>query len=290
MSTASPTQWRITHQLCYEYDRPVFLEPIIVRLCPRNDQIQRLLAFDLDLGPTPAGVTRILDPHDNQATVIWFEDMHERFDLCSRATVRISSHQPFAYLLTDAAAERLPVAYDATLTGSLAVYRERCDNALAIDALVAEMRAESSDHTLEYLRLLVVNIPKRCGQVHREDGVPHPPSQTLESGEGSCRDLAVLFMELCRSVGLAARFVSGYCTLPSLHETTELHAWAEVYLPGAGWRGYDPTVGVATADQHIVVAAAADPINAAPTHGTYRGTAQSQFGYEIRIEPDSDDR
>ena len=86
-------------------------------------------------------------------------------------------------------------------------------------------------------------------------------------------------------MGLAARFVSGYCSITTLHQANELHAWAEVYLPGGGWRGYDPTLGVATSHQHIALATAAEPEGAAPTEGDYRGTdATSAFDYEIRIE------
>lgn len=179
--------------------------------------------------------------------------------------------------------------YPPTMALPLAIFRQRTDTAPPVDALAQALQQQAGGQTLEYLRQLVLHLPNHCTQIHREGGDPWPASQTLACGEGSCRDLTVLFMELCRAVGLAARFVSGYCTIESLGQASELHAWAEVYLPGAGWRGYDPTAGVATSHQHIALATAADAANAAPTQGTYRGTdAESWFEYDIRIEPEGE--
>ncbi|MFA9477601.1 transglutaminase N-terminal domain-containing protein [Phycisphaerales bacterium AB-hyl4] len=282
-------RYLITHQLCYRYDRPVFFEPTVVRVCPRHDHIQELLSFDVEVKPTPAGMTSILDAHDNRASVIWFNDMHEQLWLQSKACVKIRPYNPFAFLLTHPEADRLPVAYSPDSAPVLAVYRQRSDTAEAIDALARELQQKAGGQTLEYLRQLVTHIPDHCQQVHRDVGAPWPASETLVRGEGSCRDLTLLFMELCRAMGMAARFVSGYCTIESLGQTHELHAWAEVYLPGAGWRGYDPTAGVATAEQHIALAVAADAVNAAPSDGRYRGTdATSEFEYEVQIEVEKD--
>ena len=107
--------------------------------------------------------------------------------------------------------------------------------------------------------------------VVRPHGAALSPEATWGERTGACRDLAPLFNEVCRLVGLPARFVSGYGYSDFLDER-HLHAWSEVYLPGAGWRGFDPTIGLAVADRHIAVAAARDPEDTAPTSGTYRGT------------------
>jgi len=106
----------------------------------------------------------------------------------------------------------------------------------------------------------------------------------LRAGRGSCRDLAVLFIEACRTLNIPSRFVSGYGV--SLDETTdhELHAWAEVYLPGAGWRGFDPSIGLAITERHLAVAVGATPELAAPTSGAFRGEAESWLETEIEIE------
>ena len=96
------------------------------------------------------------------------------------------------------------------------------------------------------------------------------PEETVARGAGACRDLAVLFVECCRAMGLAARFVSGYAYTDDV-TPAEMHAWGEVYLAGGGWRGYDPSRGLAAGDQHVTLAAAADPVDAAPVVGTFRG-------------------
>ncbi|MEX0653479.1 MAG: transglutaminase family protein [Phycisphaeraceae bacterium] len=280
-------QFSITHALRYRYDRPVFFEPMLIRLCPRHDHAQHLLAFDLQITPTPTGSTQILDAHDNRTRVIWFNGTHEQMQIQSTSQIRMLETSPFDYLVTERGAEQLPVEYGPALVPPLMVFRQRADHDRTVDRLADELRQEAAGQTLEYLRRLVRHIPDQCTQIHREQGNPWPASRTLARREGSCRDLTLLFMELCRAVGLAARFVSGYCTIESLNQANELHAWAEVYVPGGGWRGYDPTVGVATSGEHIALAVAADPGNAAPTFGNYRGTdAVSEFDYEIRIQPE----
>jgi transglutaminase-like putative cysteine protease len=121
--------------------------------------------------------------------------------------------------------------------------------------------------------------------VGRPDGDPQTPAETLAGRTGACRDTAMLYVEACRSLGMAARFVSGY----SMHHPPEvseheLHAWAEVYLPGGGWRGYDPSLGLAVADGHVVLAAAPDHRLAAPVSGRYRGTGvASTMRYTVEL-------
>ena len=118
----------------------------------------------------------------------------------------------------------------------------------------------------------------------REEGPAQEPDETLSRKKGSCRDFVVLFTEAARSMGFAARFVSGYTEGDLSLMQNHLHAWAEVYLPGGGWRGYDPTLGLAVADRHVVVSSGATPLEAAPVTGSFRGTgAEAIMGYEISI-------
>jgi transglutaminase-like putative cysteine protease len=120
----------------------------------------------------------------------------------------------------------------------------------------------------------------------RLDGAPLTPEQTLAGRSGACRDTAMLYVVACRSQGLAARFVSGY----SMHhpeEVTEheLHAWAEVYVSGGGWRAYDPSLGLAVADGHVTLAAAPDHVLAAAVSGSYRGSGVgSELAYAVRVQ------
>jgi transglutaminase-like putative cysteine protease len=138
---------------------------------------------------------------------------------------------------------------------------------------------------------LADTIHQQFDHVGRLDGDPFEPAACLTAQRGACRDTAMLYVAACRSLGLAARFVSGY----SMHhppEVTEheLHAWAEVYLPGAGWRGYDPSLGLAVADGHVVLAAAPDHRLAAAVSGRYRGTGvASQLAYRVVVQASASD-
>jgi transglutaminase-like putative cysteine protease len=134
-------------------------------------------------------------------------------------------------------------------------------------------------------RLLQQRIAESCQYIVREVGDPLPAEVTLTQRKGSCRDLTVLFMEACRALGIAARFLSGY-HVPLTDQIHRLHAWAEVYLPGGGWRGYDPTAGLAVGDPHIVVAAGSTPRMAAPISGSFRGeNITATLEVEIQLRP-----
>jgi transglutaminase-like putative cysteine protease len=132
------------------------------------------------------------------------------------------------------------------------------------------------------LNALNQKIYKSCGYLLRIDGAPWPPGVTWSKKSGSCRDLAVLFMEVCRSIGLAARFVSGYEAGVESPERY-LHAWAEVFLPGAGWRGYDPTHGLVVADGHIVLAAAPRQQQTMPIEGQVQGKVVAEKMTELLL-------
>jgi transglutaminase-like putative cysteine protease len=140
----------------------------------------------------------------------------------------------------------------------------------SVTSFAESVRREVHAKTIPFLTTLNQRIAQRCRPAVRLEGDPQSPAFTLREGTGACRDLAVLFIDACRAVGLAARFVSGYYGGPTQVEQRYLHAWAEVFLPGAGWRGFDPLQGLAVADQHVPVAAAATPQAAAPIDGSLR--------------------
>ncbi|MEW5819268.1 MAG: transglutaminase family protein, partial [Cyanobacteriota bacterium] len=114
-----------------------------------------------------------------------------------------------------------------------------------------------------------------------------PPTETLKTCQGSCRDMAILFVDACRSMGMAARFVSGYQETDPCKKDANLHAWAEVYIPGGGWRGYDPSTGLLVTDKHVIIAASSNPLNTIPVSGTFRADdATSEMNFSITIETD----
>ncbi len=281
--------FHIRHELEYGYERPVFLEPMTVRLTPRQDPAQRLLRHSVTVEEEADGCSRILEADGSEVLVLWFERMRDRLNLTVESVVQTSRVNPFDWIVTHPATLRLPASYPAAETASLAPCR-----AGAIDPLVAGWAAEQADAaggaTTVFLLQLAEAIHTGFHHVGRPEGEPMVPAETLATRTGACRDTAMLYVAACRSQGLAARFVSGY----SMHHPPEvseqeLHAWAEVYVPGGGWRGYDPSLGLAVADGHVVLAAAPDHDLAAPVTGTYRGTGvESRMRYTVQLKAGPD--
>lgn len=275
---------RIQHQLRYTYDRPVFLEPMTLRLTPRQDAAQRLLQHELHVSPSPQGETRTIEPDGTDARCLWIADQHDALVVSCDSIVETLRTNPFDYLVTHHEAMTLPAHYPPVLIPVLAPYRID-ENDTSIRQWTADVREHAQHTTDQFLPALTQEIYSTFHIINRPDGDPFTPRQTLADRSGACRDVAMLFIAACRSQGLAARFVSGY----SLHhppEVTEheLHAWVEVYLPGGGWRGYDPSLGLAVADGHIALASGPDHQLAAPITGSFRGTgARSTLEYDISL-------
>jgi transglutaminase-like putative cysteine protease len=284
--------FNIEHVTNYRFSRPVFLEPHQFRFQPRNDPAQRLLRFDLAIEPAPAGTTQSLDADGNLVTMAWFNDLHTEMSIRATSEVETLRENPFDYLLTPEN-RRLPIGYQPWEQVQLAAACRRANVPTTCDPvreLAEKLRDAAGNELVSFLTRLSTTIYDRFQRVRRDSGPAWPAATTMEQRQGACRDLAVLFMDACRSLGIAARFVSGYQegfgTPGALGDNErDLHAWAEVYLPGAGWRGYDPTHGLAVADHHVAIAAAPDPANAAPVTATYRGdNVSAELHAEVSIE------
>ncbi|QNN20940.1 transglutaminase family protein [Planctomycetales bacterium ZRK34] len=275
----------ITHTITYRYSRPVFLEPKTVRLRPRCNAYQKLKEFTLDIDPAPAGRCDHIDAVGNGATLLWFSDLHGSMTITARSQVRTLLINPFDYLVTPPEALSLPMVYPLSYAGALSPYLFRAAPCQAVNTMARRILDENDDNTQAFVNAMMLELNREYEQIIRHEGDAWPAAKTIELKRGSCRDLAVLYIDACRSVGLAARFVSGYKHFVDSIDAGELHAWVEVYIPGAGWRGYDPSEGVVVADRHIALAADAEPAGAAPTTGTFRGTgATSHIDYHIRID------
>lgn len=276
---------RIRHTLSYTYDRPVFLEPTTVRLTPRQDPTQRLCEHELSVSPEPTGSTWSIEQDGTAARMLWFSGKHAALSIETSSVVQTLRDNPFDALITHAPAAVLPAVYPVDVARVLGPALEGAVDP-EVRAWAAGIAEASGRQTLTFLTNLTDRIFADFRMVTRDEGDPMTPARTLAERRGACRDVAILFIAACRSQGLAARFVSGY----SIHgppEITEqeLHAWAEVYLPGAGWRGYDPSLGLATSDGHIALASSPAHELAAPTTGSYRGTgATSGMVYSISID------
>lgn len=258
----------IIHRTQYAYSSPVVLEPHCLRVRPRYDPLLDVHAFDLEMDPWPAGMSEYVDLDGNSVLRVWFTEPVTKLFLRARMVVETRRSDPFAFLL-QASATSLPIRWSLRDDQQLAVYRMRRHPSRPVDDLVAELIDEVGGVTTLFLTGLARRIAASCRQVRRPTGEPNTPSITLMRQSGACRDLAVLFVDAARAAGLPARFVSGYTVAEASDPT--LHAWAEVYLPGAGWLGFDPTQGLAVADCHVAMAAAADPRDASMLEGSFLG-------------------
>ncbi len=279
-------RFQVSHVTKHHYNRPVFLEPHTIRLHPRADPFQRVLGFTIDVTPRPTQLAAVLDPQGNSIHHAWFEDLTESLTVRVHFDVETLLKNPFGYLLTDERYGRLPLEYAPEIETLVAMYRGAAPgSAGAVGDFARSIAGEAQHRTIPWLTTLNQRIYEISEVEIREDGDPQPAEQTLATRTGACRDLTVLFMECCRSLGLAARFVSGYQEGDEDTDRRYMHAWAEVYLPGGGWRGFDPTHGIAVSDRHVAVAAGPTPATAAPISGSFRGTgALARMEADLQME------
>ncbi|WP_298035916.1 transglutaminase family protein [uncultured Desulfuromonas sp.] len=281
-------RFRVHHVTRYLYSRPVFLEPHIVRLRPREDPLQRLLHFDMELLPRPVGLVQGLGPEGSPLAQAWFEGLTESLEIRTRFEAQTLCTNPFDFLLADPAVASLPASYPPALRKSLSGCLEGGGGTPEVADFARAVCREAGGGTLPFLVGLAGRIYESFRVVLRHEGPPHPPEKTLALRQGSCRDLAVLFIAACRCQGLAARFVSGYQQGDADSRERHMHAWAEVFLPGGGWRGFDPTHGMAVAEGHLALTASHEPLEASPVSGTIRGNgseARMEYRIELAVEP-----
>jgi transglutaminase-like putative cysteine protease len=275
--------YAIRHRTVYEFEPAVHLEPHVLRFRPRSDPSQQAEGFTLAVSPQPAGLSAGIDLSSNAFTVAWFDGTTKKLVIDATARVTTTRANPFDYLILPGGLDPLPW----TVPDPAAVPFLLRETGAGEDpvARFAGKIARSTDTVVPFLGALQDSIYSTAKVYIRDEGDPNPVSETLATRTGSCRDLAVLFIDCCRAQGIPARFVSGYQEGDPAQDRRDLHAWAEAWIPGAGWRGYDPTLGLVVADRHIPVAAAAHPSDAAPVRGTFRGKPESvAMSYEIEID------
>jgi uncharacterized protein (DUF2126 family)/transglutaminase-like putative cysteine protease len=265
------------HRTHYRYDRLVTLGPQVVRLRPAPHSRTRILSYSLRVAPANHFINWQQDPQANYLARLVFPEPTREFCVEVDLVAEMAVFNPFDFFL-EPSAERFPFAYDAELQRELAPYLVRLPSTPAfqryLDAIPRSPRA-TADFLVSLNQLLSRDI---AYLIRLEPGV-QTPEETLTLASGSCRDSAWVLVQLLRGLGLAARFVSGYLIQltadvksidgPSGTERdfTDLHAWCEVYLPGAGWIGLDPTSGLLAGEGHIPLACSPEPGSAAPISG-----------------------
>lgn len=276
----------VDHSTLYRYNASISLEPHMFRFRPRTNSAQKLLAFDLAIDPVPAGTTECLDQDGNLAINAWFNTPTQQLSLRSRFTVELLRENPFDYLLIGESLT-LPLWYREPLCTALAPYRNATLIADSVKQYAQSIAAGAQGNALWFLTALTKDVFQTCRQVVRPTGAPWLSERTLAAREGSCRDLTVLFCDACRVMGIAGRFVSGYECATANSQDPYMHAWAEVYLPLIGWRGYDPSRGLAVSNAHVAVAAGFDHDLAAPVSGAYSGASDSEMITSLSLSVDS---
>jgi uncharacterized protein (DUF2126 family)/transglutaminase-like putative cysteine protease len=290
----------LTHATRYRYDRAVSLAPHVVRLRPAPHCRTSIPSYSLRIKPEEHFLNWQQDPFGNHQARLAFTRPARELTVEVDLIAEMSTINPFDFFV-DSYAETYPFAYEATLAGELAPYREAviAANGPRVGALVDDMRAgpaRSGRKSIDVLVDINREVSRRLRyDIRMEPGV-FDPEETLVRGHGSCRDFAWLEVALLRRLGYAARFVSGYSIQlkPDIaaidgpsgvsEDAADLHAWTEVYLPGAGWIGMDPTSGLLAGEGHIPLACTALPATAAPISGSYSFAASSAQGSEIGEE------
>jgi transglutaminase-like putative cysteine protease len=271
---------RLVHVTRCDYSEPVSFAPHALYLRPRETPRQRLHHHTLEITPTARRIATH-DPLDNALDWAFFapENPATKLEFRSELLVETLDSNPFDFYLKPSALT-FPFTYDATEQAALASYLTPRVDSPAPEFLrdwLGQRLSSAPTETVPYLMALTTAVQRALVYTRRDEQGVQSSAQTLARGTGSCRDYAVLLMELCRALGLAARFVSGYLYEPAASGARpafppSMHAWAEVYLPGAGWRGLDPTRGIFCDDAFVRVAHAPVAEHVNPIQGTSYGS------------------
>jgi transglutaminase-like putative cysteine protease len=286
----------IRHVTIYRYRQPVAFGEHRMMLRPRDSHDQKVIEASLDISPEPSSLCFTEDAFGNHVAIARFDGSSSELSFESIVSVE---HSPAnADLDLAQAAGDFPVDYSALEMPELAhcIQRHHPDPHDEVGRWARQfLHASGSIGTLELLVRLSQGIHQGFLYRRREAKGIQQPVETLRLGHGSCRDFALLMIEAARSLGLAARFASGYLAVPfepdeepastgavdRAHGAT--HAWAQVYLPGAGWIDFDPTSGSVGKATLVTVAVVQDPDEALPLHGTFIGSASDPLGMEVRV-------
>lgn len=278
---------RILHRTYYNFSGPVVLGTHYLRLRPREGHQLRIESSKLTITPA-ATVSWQGDVEGNSIASAEFQGTASQLAIESELVVQQFNENPFDFLVAGYAVD-FPFAYPPDDWPLLAPYATPPGQAAdpAVTRWVAGLRSGNARvQTVDLLLRMAQRIHRELRYGVREEPGVQPPATTLALGTGSCRDFAALFIAAARQLGLAARFVSGYLHAPpSFFDYGSTHAWAEVYLPGAGWKGVDPTIGLLTGPDHIPVAVGRLPDSVPPVSGSFTGIGGAGMSVGVWVTP-----
>jgi transglutaminase-like putative cysteine protease len=275
---------RIIHHTTYHYTQPVRFGPHRVMMRPREGHDVRMVGARVVIEPT-AIVRWLRDVEDNSVAILTFAEPAPRLSILAEADVDLSEDNPIECLI-DPNARSFPFQYDPEEQVELVPYRlpSYPYDGPALHHWLRELYQPGQlIDTYKLLHRLNTHIYQSLRYAARDTHGVQLPHETLARGSGSCRDYAVLMMEAARHWGFGARFVSGYIQMSEgQHGAT--HAWTEIYLPGAGWRGFDPTNNKLVGSEHISVAVAREQEKAMPLSGSWEGPSGAFERLEVSVQ------
>ena len=278
-------RYKIVHRTYYNFSAAVRLEPHALRLRPREGHELRIESSSLKIAP-PATLRWHRDVDDNSVAIATFDSPASQLSIESEVIIQQYNRAPLDFLVADYAVN-YPFEYRAEDRVVLLPYMKVATHETMgpmTEWLKNVWQPGEGLQTYALLQRLSGHIHETLTYQIREEPGVHTPEKTLSCGTGSCRDFACLFMEAARRLGLASRFVSGYLYAPpSTANFGATHAWAEVYLPGAGWKGFDPTIGEVVGTNHVAVAVARLPDSVPPVAGSFVGPAGASLDVGVWV-------
>ncbi|MEY4298214.1 MAG: hypothetical protein RLZZ423_1393 [Cyanobacteriota bacterium] len=277
---------RLIHRFDYRYSKPVLLGPHRFCLRPRPQGFQRLIDYRLELSPDPSQLYDLLAAGGDTITRARFLGDTRSFSVVATSEVE-TFMPPLIEACLDPEMAQLPVPIgrlNPDLLSNLQGWLPNGQHDAAAVDLAQEALMGSDGSSLNFLQQLIEIIQDRVKYTQRHVGPAWPAGRTLKERVGSCRDLAMLMIECCRSIGLPARFVSGYHLVEPRPERYDLHAWTEVYLQGAGWRGFDASGKGAVDDRYIPVVSSSKSDLTAAVSGSFSGPPGVKSTLEWQIE------
>src|SRR5471030_1268790 len=281
------------HRTTYTYDRLVALGPQIVRLRPAPHSRTPILSYSLTVEPKDHFINWQQDPQGNYLARLVIPEKTKKFEVTIDLVANMAVTNPFDFFL-EPEAETYPFAYDASLTEEIAPFRKVEAPGPLLQAWLAKVDRTTKMRTIDFLVGLNARLQQEIGYIVRLEPGIQTFEKTLDSAKGSCRDTGWLLVAILRHLGFAARFASGYLIQLKPDEKplegpegptgdfTDLHAWCEVYLPGAGWIGLDPTSGLLAGEGHIPLACTPEPLSAAPIEGAVE-KSEVEFEHEMKV-------
>ena len=271
-------RFSVHHQTIYRYAKPVALASHVLRFAPRPEGV-RMLSRELTIEPAPVHRHEATDVFGNLETRVNFNGFSEQLRIDSRFVLETLAAPPSEGFV----APRLPWPFAAGDPNAVYLASQPID--VMVGAFTYDLARRADANALVFLDSLNQALYTQVRHEIRPDGAAMRPEETLAAGAGACRDVTMLFIAACRALGIPARFVSGYQSEADTPDgKRHLHAWPQAFVPGLGWRGWDPTHGLEVGEGHVALCVAPDQAATMPVEGGYFGEAvASTLSYSVEI-------